>query len=655
MCVTISKVGRVALVQIDNPPVNAIGQAVRQGLLDALERTEKDASAMAVVLHCVGRTFIAGADVREFGTPPAAPHLPEVLAEIEAASKPWIAAIHGTALGGGLETALVCAYRMADEQAKLGLPEVNLGIIPGAGGTVRLPRVVDAETALRMIVTGKPLSAQEARACGLVDEISRGDLLQNALAYAEEVADRPVPERAGQRPPNLPQDQAAFDALADRLVAKARGQTSPGEAAQAVRDALRLPLDEALRCERARFVSLRGTGEARALRHIFFAERASGRINRLKGASPRPLTQIGIVGGGTMGAGIASACLLAGLSVVLIERNAEAVEAGGARVRSVLDESRARGLISDAQHAAILADFAMSQNASALGKADLVIEAVFEDMGVKRQVFADLDAVTRSDCVLATNTSYLDVTALAEGTKHPDRVLGLHFFSPAHIMKLLEIVVPAKVSNSSLATGLSLAKKLRKIPVFAGVCDGFIANRIMSKYRREADYMLEDGAMPWDVDAAMVDFGFPMGIFQMQDLAGLDISWAMRKRQSATRDPAERYVDIGDKLCEQGSFGRKSGRGYYVYDEKNRASPSAEVEQLILAESARKGIERTPLAPDEINARILAVMQAEGQRVLDEGIAQSADDIDVVLVNAFGFPRWKGGPMFLARNEGTAR
>ena len=651
MGVSVSKRGRVALVQIDNPPVNAIGLEVREGLSAALDQTEADPDVAAVVLHCAGRTFIAGADVREFGTPPVEPHLPDVLARIETARKPWVAAIHGTALGGGLETALVCAYRVADAKAKMGLPEVTLGVIPGAGGTVRLPRVAAAETALRMIVTGKPVSASAALESGLVDRIAEGDLVEAAVAFAEELADVAAPEPVSQRKPRG-SVTAEFEALADQLVAKARGQTAPRVAADAVRDALTLPVEEAFAKERARFLERRASPEAAALRHIFFAERAAGRSDRLKGVAPRDLKRIGVVGGGTMGAGIASACLLAGLQVTMVERDEEAAAAGRERVEGILGGSLKRGLISPERHADLLAGFEALGSYAALAEADLVIEAVFEDMAVKRAVFAELDAVTRKDCVLASNTSYLDVNALAAGTRHPERVLGLHFFSPAHIMKLLEVVVPDRVDDESLATGMALAKRLRKIAVLAGVCDGFIANRIMSKYRREADYMLEDGALPSEVDAAMLAFGFPMGIFQMQDLAGLDISWAMRKRQAATRDPDERYVDIGDKMCERGHFGRKAGRGYYVYDDKGQATPSEETEALILAESARKGIDRNSMTAEEINARILAVMQAEGQRVLDEGIAASADDIDVVMVNAFGFPRHKGGPMFMARQAG---
>lgn len=647
MTISIRMSGDIAFVTVDNPPINAINHAVRDGLRGAVATLDADPDVKAVVLACQGRTFIAGADVREFGKPPRAPQLPDIVRAIAASQTPWIAAIHGTALGGGLEIAMACHFRIAKPDAKLGLPEVNIGVVPGAGGTVMLPRLVPALTALEMIATGKPVSAAIAKATGLVDQIAEGELPQAAESYARNTAVGLPRASVFNRPVTQIDDQPTFDKTADRIETRAKGQTSPKEAVRLVRNALTLPVKDALTEERATFLRLRDSDQARALRHIFFAERSTAKIDRIKNVAPRASDTIGVIGGGTMGAGIAAACLLAGMSVIMIERDTDGAQAGADRLRQIVDGSRKRGLLTDAQHTALLTRFHATADYADLAKADLVIEAVFEDMAVKKEVFARLEADTRPDCILASNTSYLDLNQIARSVVDPSRVIGLHFFSPAHIMKLLEIVVPEAIADDVLATGAALAKKLRKIPVLSGVCDGFIANRIMSAYRRECEYMLEDGALPWEIDAAMTAYGFPMGLYQMQDLAGLDIAWAMRKRKAATRDPNERYVEIADKLCEMGRFGRKTDRGWYLYDD-GRTRPDPEVEELILAESRRKGIARKAFDPDAIMRRILATMQTEGTRILAEGIARSAEDIDVVMVNAYGFPRWKGGPMFQA-------
>jgi len=651
LVVALSKQDNIAIVTVNNPPVNAISQAIRQGLLDAVATTEADASVRSVVIECAGRTFIAGADIREFGKPPVEPHLPDVLRAIEQTSKPWVAAIHGTALGGGLETAMVCDYRIASKDAKFGLPEVMLGLIPGAGGTVRLPRLVPAETALNMIATGKPINASSALAAGLINDIAEHDLLADAIAFAKQVDKlQPTISFAVNKPENI----TAFDAAAAKITNKARGQNSPPAVVQALKNAFTLSADDALAAERELFLNLKSDPQAVALGHVFFAERATTKIQRIKDVEPLPIQEVGVVGGGTMGAGICAAALLAGFSVRMIERDTPAAEVGTERVVGILDGSLKRGLITADKHQRLLAAFNASSSYTDLGSCDLIIEAVFEDMQVKKAVFAQIEAVARPEAVLASNTSYLDVNDIAASIQSSHRVVGLHFFSPAHIMKLLEIVVPSSCDDVTLATAVSFANSLKKIAVLAGVCDGFVANRIMSAYRREAEYMIEDGAMPWDVDKAMVDFGFPMGIFQMGDLAGLDIAWAMRKRQAATRDPAQRYVDIADKLCEAGRLGRKTGSGYYLYDQNAKGQPDPDVEALILAESDRKGIVRQAMSAERIMDRILAVIQSEGQQILDEGIAQSADDIDVVMVNAFGFPRWRGGPMYMRQKQTLA-
>ena len=648
MTVRIERHGDIARVIVDNPPVNALSTAVRQGLMDALVQTEADPAARAVVLQCAGRTFIAGADVREFGQPAREPHLPDVVAALETATKPWVAAIHGTALGGGLEIAMACSHRIAASDARLGLPEVNLGLIPGAGATVRLPRLVPADKALGMIADGKPLSANAAMKIGLVDRVAAGDLAVEAMEMASEATSQPLPKPLIARAPISPADAETFAAQKARILSKARGQLAPAEVVKAIDNALTLPADEALSAERETFLRLRAGEQSGALRHIFFAERSVSKIPTTEGATARPLETIGVIGGGTMGAGIASACLLAGLTVRLIERDEAACAAALDRVRGVLDGSRQRGLLNEDGFASAMDRMTVGSDYDALSDADLVIEAVFEDMDVKKAVFAELDRVTRPDAVLASNPSYLDVNEIARASADPSRVLGLHFFSPAHVMKLLELVVSDTAAPDVLATGLALGKKLRKITVPAGVCDGFIGNRIMSAYRRECDYMIEDGALPEQVDAAMTAFGFPMGIFAMQDLAGLDIAWAMRKRQAATRPADQRYVEIADRLCEQGRLGRKTGKGWYDYSRNKAGEPDPEVTSLIGAESARRGIARTDFTQEQIMERILGVMQREGAAILDEGIAQSADAIDVVMVNGYGFPRWKGGPMYLA-------
>ena len=625
--------GDIAVVTITHPPVNALSHAVRAGLMAALAQTEADASIAAVVLVGMGAMFSAGADVTEFAAAPQAPLLPEVVLGIEASTKPWIAALHGNVLGGGLELALGCHYRIALPGTKLGLPEVTLGLIPGAGGTVRLPRLIGPVAALAVIAGGKPVLAENARNTGLIDAIV-ADLQGDALGFAASVRDKPLPVPIIQRPAETPDDWA--DQCA-RVIAGARGQQAPLAAVQSVNNALTLPPDQALRAERALFTTLKDGPQSAALRHLFFAERKAGTLPMVKGIAPGPLDQIGVIGGGTMGAGIAAACLLAGLKVTLVEQNAAGLELGRGRVLAVLDNSLTRGLVSAPARRAMEQALTLSVDYASLAPADLVIEAVFEDMAVKHDVFRSLDAVTRADTVLASNTSYLDIGQIAQVVRNPARVIGLHFFSPAHIMKLLELVIPVGASPQAVSTGLALGRKLRKITVPAGVCDGFIGNRIMSAYRLACDQMLAEGALPWDIDAAMRDFGFPMGLYEMQDLAGLDIAWAMRKRQGV------KSVTIADHLCELGRFGRKSGRGWYLYD-TGKPVPDPDVAQMIMA---TRGTKRRDVPVQSVMSTILLSMQTTGQALLSEGIARSGADIDVVMVNGYGFPRWRGGPMFM--------
>jgi len=650
--VTIEIENKIAVVTINNPPVNALSFEVRLGLADAVAATDADDAVKAVVLIASGRTFMAGADISEFGKPMTEPGLPDVVLLIEGAQKPWVAAIHGMALGGGLEVALGCHYRIVDRKAKLGLPEVHLGLIPGAGGTVRLPRVVPVSRAVEMVATGKPVGAKEAKACGLADAESVGDLREDAVEFARGISQKGLPVALVDRSPVEELDAESWSGVAEKLVARARGQNSVIRGIAAVADAVRLSGSAALNNEQDIFVSLMGDPQSAALRYVFFAERSVTKVVKLKGVRPRDVRHVGVIGGGTMGAGICVALLLAGLSVTMIERDADACAAGQERVSDMLSASMKRGLISKDKRAALLGMFTGDFVYGALENVDLVIEAVFEDMKVKKRVFAELDRVTKSEAVLATNTSYLDVNEIAASVKDPSRVIGLHFFSPAHVMKLLEIVQPDGLADDVLATGFALGKMLRKISVPAGVCDGFIGNRILTAYRRECDYMVEDGATPEDVDAAMKAYGFPMGIFAMQDMAGLDIGWAARKRRATMRDPKERYVRIADRICELGRFGQKTGSGWFKYPKgSRRGEPDPIVEAIILEEAAASGVTRRSFTAKEIIDRILGVMVLEGEAIVAEGVAQSSEAIDVVMINGYGFPRYKGGPMFAAKQR----
>ncbi|MEJ2036365.1 MAG: enoyl-CoA hydratase-related protein [Maritimibacter sp.] len=599
--VTVEIRDAIGWVTIDSPPVNALGQSVRQGLMEAVTQLA-EADVQAVVLTGAGRTFVAGADIRELGKTPAEPYLPDVLAAIAAAPVPWIAAINGMARGGGLEVAMACHARIAAPSAKLGLPEVNIGIIPGSGGTVRLPRLVPMATAIKLVTSGKPIGAQEALDAGLVDRLSGEDLLGEAAAMARDLAEMGRPKPALERD-LVAGDPIDWDAQASQLRKRSRGAAAPLEALASLKCAASEPVDVALAGERERFLRLAASDEAAALRHIFFAERAAGKGLKQAQADPVDLSRVGVI------------------------------------------------VVPVAKGEAALAELSTGADYAALADCPLVIEAVFEDLDVKRQVFETLDAIMPAEAILATNTSYLDVNVLAQTTRDPSRILGLHFFSPAHVMKLLEVVRGEATSARALATGGALAKLLRKIPVVAGVCDGFIGNRIMAAYRRECEFMLEEGALPQQIDAAMQEFGFAMGIYAVQDMSGLDIAWAQRKARAPQRDPAERYARIADRLCEAGRLGRKTGKGWYDYS-SGKAEVDPEVTRIIEEESARAGRERTTFTAPEIMARILGTMQREGQAVLDEGIAESADDIDVVMITGYGFPRHKGGPMYLANKTG---
>jgi len=650
-CVSGRIIDGVLVVTIDNPPVNAASVAMRSGLAAAISRANDSAEIESVILTGAGKIFVGGADITEFGKPPVDPILPDVCQRIENSGKPVIAALNGAALGGGLEIALACHYRVASTTANVALPEVKLGLVPGAGGTQRLPRLTGIPVAIDLIGSGRSLKAGEACSLGIVDEVADGDPIMRALAVAAD--DKTGFRKTGDLAvPAASADE--IEAASQKITAKARGQVAPGAAVSLVAAARAMTLGDGLAEERAAFLRLKESPEAAALRHVFFAEREAAKVAGLEGVSPRTVKTIGIVGTGLMGSGIAVAALDAGYRVIGVEQSEEAVRKGRERIAAILERNVKSGRLDEAGFADRLSRLTVEGALGALADADLVIEAVFDDLGVKTELFRKLDGIVRPDAMLATNTSYLDPDRIAAATSHPERVLGLHFFSPANIMRLVEVVRCARTAPDALASGFAVAKKMRKLPILSGVTEGFIGNRIFSAYRREAEFLVEDGAEPQDIDAAVEEFGFAMGPFSVFDLAGLEIAWARRKRQAATRDPAERYVDIADRLCEAGRFGQKSGKGWYSYaDGKKAVDP--DVTAVIATSRAAKGVAPRHFDKTEIVTRLLAAMSAEGERLLDEEIAARPGDIDLVMINGYGFPAHKGGPMFMRAAATRAR
>lgn len=634
----------VLVVNIDNPPVNALSAHVRSGLMAALEHAASLPTIRGVVITGAGSTFIGGADIREFGKPPVAPTLPDVIERIEAFEKPVVAAVNGAALGGGCEVALACHGRIAGEKASFGLPEVKLGLVPGAGGTQRLPRLIGIVAAIDLIGTGRAVKAAEAVTLGLADSVA-ADPVGAALAFVQEPAAKPLHRTGMIAVP--PADAAAVSATEAKVLARARGQAAPAEAVRLVKAAGELDLKQGLTEERATFLRLRDSTESAALRHVFFAERAAGKVEGLDKVSPRRIETVGVVGTGLMGSGIAVSALTSGYRVVALEQTEEAAASGRTRIAETLEKTVRSGRLTAAGRDDCLARLQTTAEAGDLANADLVIEAVFDDLQVKTELFQRLDGIVAPGAILATNTSYLDPDAIAAATADPSRVVGLHFFSPANVMRLVEVVNCAKTTPDVLASALAFVKRLGKLPVVSGVTEGFIGNRIFSAYRREAEFMLEDGALPEEIDAALEAYGFPMGIFAVNDMAGLEIAWARRKRQAATRDPAARYVEIADRLCEAGRLGRKSGRGWYAYSDGKRAV-DPEVTAVIEAARAVKNITPRDFTADEIVSRLLKAMADEGTALLAEGIAARPSDIDLVMINGYGFPAHKGGPMFTA-------
>lgn len=641
--VTMEKDGEVAVIIVNNPPVNALSWHVRQGLEDHFTAALADDSVKAIVLRCAGATFIAGADISEFGKPPRGPDFNAVLNSIEAASKPVVAAIHGTALGGGLETALVCHYRVAVPSAKLGVPEVKLGLLPGAGGTQRLPRVVGVEAAATMVSTGDPLPASKAKELGLVDELAGEDsLAADAIAFARaKIADGPRPTR--ERP--VFGDIAVIEQLKAANAKRWRGFEAPYANLACVEAATRLPFDEGLAFEREQFMKLMFGSQSAAQRHIFFAERQAAKIDGLpKDTQLRDIKKVGVIGAGTMGGGISMNFLQKGIPVTIVEMAQDALDRGVGVIRKNYDASAAKGRFKPEQVDHMMCILTPSLSLDDLADCDLIIEAVYENMDVKKDIFGKLDKIAKPGAILASNTSYLDVDEIATATSRPGDVLGMHFFSPANVMKLLEVVRGEKTAPDALATAMAIGKKIGKVAVVAGVCDGFIGNRMLKPRQVEAMNLLMEGATPAQVDKVHVEFGMPMGPFQMSDLAGVDIGWH--------RDP-NRIESIRDALCAEGRWGQKKQAGFYDYDEKRNPSESARVAEIIEQFRAKAGVEKREITDQEIIERTLYPMVNEGALILAEGKAQRASDIDVVWIYGYGWPVYRGGPMFWAGLEGT--
>jgi 3-hydroxyacyl-CoA dehydrogenase len=638
--------GEVLVVVSNNPPVNALGQAVRAGLKREIEAGLADDGVKAIVIRCDGRTFFAGADITEFGKPPQGPSLPETLDAMEASDKPVVAAIHGTALGGGCEVALACHYRVAVPSAKLGLPEVKLGLIPGAAGTQRLPRLVGAEAALPLVVGGDPIPAKKAQAIGLVDALVGEDSLEaDAVAFARTKIGQPVPRASeGTKNQDGVRDPDIFDKFRSSQARKIRGFDAPNAAIEAVKAAGELPYAEGVKRERELFMKLMTGTQSAAMRHYFFAERAANKIDDVPADTPLiPINKVGIIGAGTMGGGIGMNFLSAGIPVTILEMQQDALDRGTGTIRKNYENTAKRGRMTDEAVEKAMGLLKPTLNYEELADCDLVIEAVYENMDVKKQVFAKLDEVVKEGAILASNTSYLDVDEIATATRRPGYVLGMHFFSPANVMKLLEIVRGKETRADVLATVMKLAKTIGKVAAVSGVCPGFIGNRMLSPRQQQANALIMEGANYWDIDDVLLEFGFPMGPFQMGDLAGTDIGWH--------RDPSK-IETIRDALCAKGRFGQKAGKGYYDYDAARNRTPSEETKAIIAEFAAKEGKPQRAISKDEIRERLLYPMVNEGAKILDEGMAQRASDIDVVWINGYGWPLYTGGPMFWADTIG---
>jgi len=645
---TLTRHGDIAIITLNSPPVNALSAPVRQGLFDGFDQAIKDDAAKAIVLICDGRTFIAGADITEFGQAPKGPGLHEVQAMIEDAPKPVVAAIHGTALGGGLEVALVCHYRVVVPSARMGLPEVNLGLLPGAGGTQRLPRVTGVEKALEMMTSGRHASAQEAHASGLADHIAEdGKLLDGAIAFAQKAVDEAWPlTKIRDRDDKVAAARGKPEIFANfraSIARKTRGFLAPEYNIQCIEAAVNLPFDDGMKVEAKLFRELVTGEQSAAQRHVFFAERQVAKIPDVPKDTPViPVKSVGIIGAGTMGGGIAMNFANAGIPVTIVEQNQQRLDAGLGIVRKNYENSAKKGRFSMDEVETRMGLLHGSTTLEDLADKDLIIEAIFENMDVKKDVFGKLDAIVKQGAILATNTSALDIDEIATATTRPEAVIGLHFFSPANVMRLLEIVRADKTGKEVIATSMALAKTIGKVGVLVGVCPGFVGNRLLAQRQREANKLILEGAMPWDVDRVLYDFGLPMGPFAMSDLAGLDLGWSKDTSKGET---------LRDILCEADRRGQKTGAGFYDYDDNRRPSPSPQVEQIIRQYAADRQIQQRDISDDEILERCLYPMINEGFKILDEGKAIRASDIDIVWIMGYGWPRYRGGPMWYGQHS----
>jgi 3-hydroxyacyl-CoA dehydrogenase len=649
--VDLDRRGRIAVLTVNNPPVNALSQHVRQGLRDGVKQASGDANVAAIVITCAGRTFIAGADITEFGKPPKEPALHEVLDLIEGSPKPVVAVIHGTALGGGLEVTLACHYRVGVKTARFGLPEVKLGILPGAGGTQRLPRVVGVPKALAMIVSGDPIGADEALKVGLIDEIVDGDLAAAGVTFAEKIVREKRPLKKIR---DLDDKIAAvrgkpevFAEFRKSVARQTRGFRAPENCIKAVEAAVSLPFDQGLKRERELFQELITSPESKAQRYFFFAEREAAKIPDVPGdTKSRDIKKAAVLGAGTMGGGIAMNFANAGIPVTVVEVAQDALDRGLGVVRRNYEATAARGRLTPEDVEKRMGLISGTTDWSKIADADIVVEAVFEEMPIKKEVFAKIDGICKPGAVLASNTSTLDVDEIASATKRPDDVIGMHFFSPANVMRLLEVVRGKKSAKDVIATAMGVGRRIAKVPVLVGVCYGFVGNRMLHQRGREAEKLILEGALPHEVDKVLTDFGFPMGPFAMGDLAGLDVGWRIRKGKGVKSA-------VADRICELGRFGQKTGAGYFRYEKGDRTPiPDADVEKIIVEVASEMGITRRKIGDDEILARLLYPMVNEGAKILEEKIAIRASDIDVIWVYGYGWPVYRGGPMFWADQVG---